>query len=222
MALCVSMQVYNTDLALMVPMADLANHSFQHNSVYALRASQGSFELKSCRAMKQGEAVCITYGQDKTNAELMRDYGFFVPGNPHDRLEFAVSSWQQHAPVIAKPAQLLFKALNGSAAPLAEEQRPQLLAGPFLKAVGLAGKAKAGKVRLSQSESTTQQPFLLGTCICLLCCVLICRAVESHHSHVLPPLLPLCTAQSPPKINSAKDCMLDALCMLDAGQGTPP
>lgn len=147
--LCLSMQVYNTDLALMVPTADLANHSFQHNSVYALRASQGSFDLKSCRAIKQGEAVCISYGQDKTNAELMRDYGFFVPGNPHDRLDFAVSSWQQHAPVIAKPAQLLFKALNGSAAPLAEEQRPQLLAGPFLKAVGLTGKVQAGKVRLS-------------------------------------------------------------------------
>lgn len=149
MALCVSMQVYKTDLALMVPKADLANHSFQHNSVYTLRASQGSFELESCRAMKQGEPICISYGQNKPNAELMRDYGFFVPGNPYDRLDFTVSSWQGHAPVIAKPAQLLFKALNGSAAPLAEEQRPQLLAGPFLKAVGLTGKLKASQVRLS-------------------------------------------------------------------------
>ena len=181
------MQVYNTDLALMVPMADLANHSFQHNSVYALRASQGSFELKSCRAIKQGEAVCISYGQDKTNAELMRDYGFFVPGNPHDRLDFAVSSWQQHAPAIAKPAQLLFKALNGSAAPLAEEQRPQLLAGPFLKAVGLAGKVKAGKVRLS---SITQPRFLLWY---LHLPPYVCDGAQSngksHYSHVLPPLL---------------------------------
>lgn len=146
MALCVSVQVQNTDLALMVPTADLANHSFQQNSVYALRASQGTFELKSCQPIKQGQAVCISYGADKTNAELMRDYGFFVPGNPNDRLDFTVSSWQQHAPVVAKPAQLLFKALNGSPAPLTEEQRPRLLAGPFLKAVGLAGTVEANKV----------------------------------------------------------------------------
>ena len=152
-ALGASIQVFNTDLALMVPTADLANHSFQHNSVYAFRASQGFFELKSSRAIKEREAVCISYGQDKTNAELMRDYGFFVPGNPHDRLDFAVSSWQQHSPVIAKPAQLLFKALNGGAAPLTEEERPQLLAGPFLRAVGLTGKVKAGKVQLQTSLS---------------------------------------------------------------------
>ena len=138
----------------MVPTADLANHSFQHNSVYAFRASQGFFELKSSRAIKEGEAVCISYGQDKTNAELMRDYGFFVPGNPHDRLDFAVSGWQQHSPVIAKPAKLLFKALNGGAAPLTEEERPQLLAGPFLRAVGLTGKLKAGKVKLKLSAAT--------------------------------------------------------------------
>ena len=180
-----SMQVFNTNIALMVPTADLANHSFQHNSVYALRASQGLFELTSSRAMKQGEAICITYGQDKTNAELMRDYGFFVPGNPHDRLDFAVSSWQQHAPVVAKPAQLLFKTLNGSAAPLTEEQRPQLLAGPFLKAVGLTGKVKPGKVRLCSADSVTLQCFLLGTSIRPLCCVTVSRATESL---VLPPL----------------------------------
>ncbi|KAL3148961.1 hypothetical protein ABBQ32_001818 [Trebouxia sp. C0010 RCD-2024] len=141
--------VQSTDLALMVPTADLANHSFQQNSVYALRATQGTFELKSCQPIKEGQAVCISYGADKTNAELMRDYGFFVPGNPNDRLDLAVSSWQQHAPVVAKPAQLLFKALNGSPAPLTEEQRPRLLAGPFLKAVGLAGKVQANKLLIA-------------------------------------------------------------------------
>ena len=140
------MQVHNTDLALMVPTADLANHSFQQNSVYTLRASQGAFEMKTCRSIKDREAICITYGADKTNAELMRDYGFFVPGNPHDRLDFTVR--QQHTGFVAKPANLLFKALNGSPAPLKEEERPQLLAGPFLKALGLAGKVQAGKVLL--------------------------------------------------------------------------
>ena len=135
----------NTDLALMVPTADLANHSFHQNATYGLRASQGLFELKSCQPVQNERPICISYG-DNTNAELMRDYGFFVPGNPNDRLDFKLASWQQRPGIIAKPANLLFKALNGSPAPLSEEERPQLLAGPFLNALGLAGKVQAGKV----------------------------------------------------------------------------
>ena len=69
------MQAYGTELTLMVPTADLANHAFEHNATYALRVSQGIFELKSCRPIKPGEPVCISYGADKTNEELMRDYG---------------------------------------------------------------------------------------------------------------------------------------------------
>lgn len=129
----------------MVPTADLANHAFQHNATYALSISQGTFELKSCRAINPGDAICISYGEDKANDELMRDYGFFVPGNPNDRLDFTLSSWQQQSGAIAKPAQLLFKALNSSPAPLSEAERPKLMAGPLLKALGLQGKLQGGK-----------------------------------------------------------------------------
>lgn len=74
--LCVaSTQVHDTEVALMVPTADLANHSFQYNSTYALRTARGAFELNSCRPLNAGDAICISYGSDKTNAELMRDYG---------------------------------------------------------------------------------------------------------------------------------------------------
>ncbi|KAL0020939.1 hypothetical protein WJX79_002382 [Trebouxia sp. C0005] len=139
-------KVHDTEVALMVPTADLANHSFQYNSTYALRSARGAFELNSCRLLNAGDAICISYGSDKTNAELMRDYGFCVPGNPNDRLDFTSSDWQQHAGIIVKPATLLFKVLNSSPAPLKEEERPQLLAGPLLKALGLQGKLKAGKV----------------------------------------------------------------------------
>lgn len=139
-------KVHDTEVALMVPTADLANHSFQYNSTYALRTARGAFELNSCRPLNAGDAICISYGSDKTNAELMRDYGFCVPGNPNDRLDFTASDWQQHAGIIAKPATLLFKVLNSSPAPLSQEERPQLLAGPLLKALGLQGKLEAGKV----------------------------------------------------------------------------
>lgn len=75
---CLSIQVHETELALMVPNADLANHAFQHNATYALKAAKGSFELTSCRPISAGDAACISYGADKTNAELMRDYGAFM------------------------------------------------------------------------------------------------------------------------------------------------
>lgn len=106
------MQVYDTELSLMVPQADLANHAFHPNAVYALKPTQGLFELRSCTPIAAGQPICITYGTDKTNAELMRDYGFIVPGNPNDRLDLSCTSLQQCPAVVAKPAQLLFKVLN--------------------------------------------------------------------------------------------------------------
>ena len=69
------MQAFGTEVTLMVPTADLANHAFQHNATYALSISQGTFELKSCRTINPGDAICISYGEDKANDELMRDYG---------------------------------------------------------------------------------------------------------------------------------------------------
>ncbi len=80
--------------------------------------------------------------------------GFFVPGNPNDRLDFAAGMLEQPAGIIAKPATLLFKALNSSPAPLREEARPQLLAGPFLKALGLQGQLEPGKVLVKQLRCT--------------------------------------------------------------------
>ena len=82
--------------------------------------------------------------------------GFFVPGNPNDRLDFSAGSWEQHASIIAKPATLLFKALNSSPAPLKEADRPHLLVGPLMKALELQGKLQAGKV---------------GSCFCVNCTV---------------------------------------------------
>ena len=72
--------------------------------------------------------------------------GFFVPGNPNDRLDFNSSSAELQSGLIAKPANLLFEALNSSPAPLSEEERPKLMAGPLLQALGLTGKLQEGKV----------------------------------------------------------------------------
>jgi hypothetical protein len=34
-----------------------------------------SFELRSLRPLEAGAEVCISYGENKCNAELLRDYG---------------------------------------------------------------------------------------------------------------------------------------------------
>ena len=93
----------------MVPFADLANHSFWPNSQYALQKTQGVFELRTLRDTPSGNHICISYGKSKTNAHLMANYGFVVPGNPNDQLDFESTN----------------------------DDTPRLLAGPLLKALGL-------------------------------------------------------------------------------------
>jgi hypothetical protein len=47
-----------------------------------------SFQLRSLQPLGAGEEVTISYGREKPNCDLLRDYGFTLPGNPHDRLKF--------------------------------------------------------------------------------------------------------------------------------------
>ena len=50
------------------------------------------FELRSIGLpIEVGHEVTISYGVDKGNAQLLRDYGFVIPGggNPNDRVELA-------------------------------------------------------------------------------------------------------------------------------------
>ncbi|WIA21504.1 hypothetical protein OEZ85_000708 [Tetradesmus obliquus] len=78
-------------LTLMVPYADLANHSFDNNSTFCMARDAKSFQLQSLRPLAAGEELTISYGATKPNAECLRDYGFVVPGNPCDRVHFTRS-----------------------------------------------------------------------------------------------------------------------------------
>jgi hypothetical protein len=42
--------------------------------------------------LSAGEEVTISYGDAKPNSDLLRDYGFTLPGNEHDRIKFGSSS----------------------------------------------------------------------------------------------------------------------------------
>jgi len=81
-----SENVNGEGITLMVPYADLANHSFSHNSTFCVGQSRQNFELRSVVHIGKGVEAAISYGESKCNYQLLRDYGFVVPGNPNDRI----------------------------------------------------------------------------------------------------------------------------------------
>lgn len=104
-------------ITLVVPFADLANHSFNHNATFSMGSDRQrwlmlaltawasllldlavvyvnvvhlphpvclatlcmtlahSFELRAVWPIAEGQEACISYGENKCNEELMRDYG---------------------------------------------------------------------------------------------------------------------------------------------------
>ena len=85
--------------AFVVPGVDLANHSFEPNTVFSVSADAKAFELtwdtehstnfgkRSAPAPpKRGDEVLICYGARMPNALLMLHYGFLDPTNPNDQL----------------------------------------------------------------------------------------------------------------------------------------
>lgn len=71
-------------LGLHVPVADLLNHGFEPNCQFRLRADAAQFEVFARRAINEGEEACITYGEDLSNDELLRRYGFTLgTANPN-------------------------------------------------------------------------------------------------------------------------------------------
>lgn len=84
----------------MAPVADYANHGGDAaNATFHLGSSKKgqtggstgpvtSLLLTTTCDVLSGQEVLISYGASKPNAELLRDYGFTVEGNPHDRVSF--------------------------------------------------------------------------------------------------------------------------------------
>lgn len=63
-------------LAVVAPLADFANHSFNPSADFRLRAATGDFELVSRRPLAPGDEVTLCYGEGLANDELERRYGF--------------------------------------------------------------------------------------------------------------------------------------------------
>lgn len=70
---------------VLVPVVDLANHSFEANVALKRRANgprAGHIEMVATKAIPRGAPLLLNYGPH-TNQRLMLDYGFDVVDNPH-------------------------------------------------------------------------------------------------------------------------------------------
>ena len=78
-------------LTLMVPFADLANHTSGGGggaATFHVSRDGRAFHLRALRACAARSELTIAYGERTPNDHLLRDYGFVVPANPYDRLDF--------------------------------------------------------------------------------------------------------------------------------------
>lgn len=114
---------------MMVPKVDLANHSFKSNADWEADFAKGIITLVATEDIAKGEPVCIDYGGDVDNTQLMRVFGFVVAGNPNDRLDFLLEQAQ------SQTADADIDDSNGISR--TDQQQYYLLADPFLHSVSL-------------------------------------------------------------------------------------
>eukprot|EP01102_Stenamoeba_stenopodia_P008439 TRINITY_DN2426_c0_g1_i2.p1 TRINITY_DN2426_c0_g1~~TRINITY_DN2426_c0_g1_i2.p1 ORF type:complete len:419 (+),score=87.50 TRINITY_DN2426_c0_g1_i2:64-1320(+) len=80
------------DNCVVVPFADMLNHSNSVNSEAAYNETTQSYEIRTLTEFKKGEEVYICYG-NHGNAQLMRYYGFTARPNPDDSVIVNLDSY---------------------------------------------------------------------------------------------------------------------------------
>jgi hypothetical protein len=71
-------------ISAIAPFADMLNHSTDASTSYGVQA--GEFRVALCASRNAGAEAMLCYQAAADNRQLMRTFGFTVPGNPHDRL----------------------------------------------------------------------------------------------------------------------------------------
>ena len=74
----------------LLPLIDIANHSFEPNAK-VVPGTQGAMLLKALAPIAPGEPLLVSYG-NLQNDFLLMDYGFIIPGNPHDTAALSFSA----------------------------------------------------------------------------------------------------------------------------------
>lgn len=157
-------------LSLMVPLADMANHSNTPNAGYRLDSASQTFSIVSTQVIPAGDEVLISYlGErpSKSSTDLMKDYGFVLPGNINDVISFEVAGDKQQQQQLLSPAALLQAAAAAAAehvqgdAPEAAAQQRRLQAVMKSLQPYVAQPADAGPVQKQGPADSSQQQLYL-------------------------------------------------------------
>lgn len=87
------------DVAMLIPMVDLLNHSPKAQVTWG--GSNGLFSLESMDTYLSGEQIYNNYGQ-KGNEELLLAYGFCLEGNPADTVALKIKIPPELLPELEK------------------------------------------------------------------------------------------------------------------------
>ncbi|GAB2280989.1 Protein PLASTID TRANSCRIPTIONALLY ACTIVE 14 [Dionaea muscipula] len=79
------------DANMLVPYADMLNHSFQPNCFFHWRFKDRMLEvmINAGQRIRKGEEMTVNYFSGQKNDILMQRYGFSYPGNPWDTIQFS-------------------------------------------------------------------------------------------------------------------------------------
>jgi hypothetical protein len=69
--------------------------------------------LRSLQPLSKGEELTISYGAEKPNSEVLRDYGFVLAGNSHDRIQWGSSSSRKVIETEVKAERDKFRGMYG-------------------------------------------------------------------------------------------------------------
>lgn len=95
---CTSMQIrigaLNQDTNMLIPYADMLNHSFQPNCFFHWRFKDRMLEvmINAGQRVKKGDELTINYMKGHKNDMFMQRYGFSSPVNPWDVIHFSGDS----------------------------------------------------------------------------------------------------------------------------------
>ncbi|XP_002964620.2 histone-lysine N-methyltransferase setd3 [Selaginella moellendorffii] len=133
--------------AMMLPLIDMCNHSFQPNAHIEEDLSRDAQDVSflkvvTKRNLEKGSAITLNYGP-LSNDLLLLDYGFVIPDNPHDRIELRYDgSLMENARMIA--------GLSRTGSP--PFSSPASWQVDRLKQLGLADSGESQKVTLGGPE----------------------------------------------------------------------
>merc|ERR1712224_1102660 len=74
--LCLTRQYGLYKCCVLVPVADMFNHSQNPTATWAYDSNSDALIIKTSQAISCGEEIFISYGREKSNVRLHRTYGF--------------------------------------------------------------------------------------------------------------------------------------------------